>query len=211
MSKYTIVIDLNKCYGCAGCQVACKEWNTSGPYGPLPDINPWGKDQWSMFWLKVLHYESGKYPNVQETSMPIGCMHCDEPACVKVCPVGATYKRPDGIVLVDYDDCIGCKYCINACPYGARVFDPVQGITKKCTMCVDRITSEILPEEDRIPACVRSCPVHARTFGDLDDPQSEVSYLIANNSSFALNPEYGTKPVVRYLPFRGIDTVRRHK
>jgi Fe-S-cluster-containing dehydrogenase component len=122
---------------------------------------------------------------------------------VTVCPTGASYKREaDGIVLVNEDHCIGCGLCAWACPYGAREMDPAEGVMKKCTLCVDRIYNTHLEEEDRIPACVRTCPTSARHFGDLGDPSSEVSQLVAARGGFDLMPEQGTKPVNKYLPPR---------
>jgi Fe-S-cluster-containing dehydrogenase component len=134
---------------------------------------------------------------------PRSCLHCETPACVTVCPTGASYKRAeDGIVLVDEDKCIGCKLCSWACPYGAREYSAVEGVMKKCTLCVDRIYNEHLPEEDRQPACVQACPTKARHFGDLGDPDSDVSKLVAERGGVALMPELGYAPVNRYLPPR---------
>ena len=134
---------------------------------------------------------------------PRSCLHCEEPDCVTVCPTGASYKRAeDGIVLVNPDTCIGCKLCSWACPYGAREYDYGHGVMKKCTLCVDRIYNEQLAEEDRVPACVRACPTGARHFGDLGDPDSAVSQLVAERGGFDLLPEFGYKPVNKYLPPR---------
>ncbi len=134
---------------------------------------------------------------------PRSCLHCETPACVTVCPTGASYKRAeDGIVLVDEDKCIGCKLCSWACPYGAREYSPVEGVMKKCTLCVDRIYNEHLPEAERQPACVQACPTRARHFGDLGDPDSDVSKLVAERGGVALLPELGYAPVNRYLPPR---------
>jgi Fe-S-cluster-containing dehydrogenase component len=120
-----------------------------------------------------------------------------------VCPTGASYKRElDGIVLVDYDKCIGCKYCSWACPYGAREIDENQKVMKKCTLCVDRIYDESLPESERKPACVLACPTSARLFGDVNDPDSNVSEQIRDNGGYQLMPEWGTKPANHYLPRR---------
>ena len=120
-----------------------------------------------------------------------------------VCPTGASYKREeDGIVLVDYDKCIGCKYCTWACPYGAREMDENQKVMKKCTLCVDRIYDETLPEAERKPACVLACPTSARLFGDVNDPDSIVSEQIRDNGGYQLMPEWGTKPANHYLPRR---------
>jgi Fe-S-cluster-containing dehydrogenase component len=122
---------------------------------------------------------------------------------VTVCPTGASYKRAeDGIVLVDEDKCIGCKLCSWACPYGAREYSEVEGVMKKCTLCVDRIYNENLPEAEREPACVQVCPTRARHFGDLGDPESKVSKLVAERGGVALLPELGYAPVNRYLPPR---------
>jgi Fe-S-cluster-containing dehydrogenase component len=134
---------------------------------------------------------------------PRSCLHCETPACVTVCPTGASYKRAeDGIVLVDEDKCIGCKLCSWACPYGAREYSPVEGVMKKCTLCIDRIYNEKLPEAEREPACVQVCPTRARHFGDLGDPESKVSKLVAERGGVALMPELGYAPVNRYLPPR---------
>lgn len=123
-----------------------------------------------------------------------------------VCPTGASYKRAeDGIVLVNEDHCIGCGLCAWACPYGAREMDAAAGVMKKCTLCVDRIYNENLEEVDRVPACVRTCPSGARHFGDLGDPNSEVSLLVAARDGVDLMPEQGTKPVNKYLPPRAKD------
>ncbi|MFN2310319.1 MAG: 4Fe-4S dicluster domain-containing protein, partial [Gammaproteobacteria bacterium] len=121
-------------------------------------------------------------------------------------PTGASYKRAeDGIVLVNESDCIGCGLCAWACPYGAREMDAAEGVMKKCTLCVDRIYNENLPEADRVPACVRTCPAGARHFGDLGDPDSDVSRLVAARGGIDLMPEQGTRPVNQYLPPRPRD------
>jgi Fe-S-cluster-containing dehydrogenase component len=134
---------------------------------------------------------------------PRSCLHCETPACVTVCPTGASYKRAeDGIVLVDEDKCIGCKLCSWACPYGAREYSAVEGVMKKCTLCVDRIYNEHLDEIERQPACVQACPTRARHFGDLGDPESNVSRLVAERGGRDLLPELGYKPVNKYLPPR---------
>ena len=134
---------------------------------------------------------------------PKSCLHCEDAPCVTVCPTGASYKRgEDGIVLVEEDKCIGCGLCAWACPYGAREMDPVDGVMKKCTLCIDRIYNETLEEADRVPACVASCPASARHFGDLGDPASPVSQLVAERGGFDLMPEQACKPTNKYLPPR---------
>ncbi|HZX81437.1 MAG TPA: 4Fe-4S dicluster domain-containing protein [Lysobacter sp.] len=134
---------------------------------------------------------------------PRSCLHCEEPACVTVCPTGASYKRAeDGIVLVDESKCIGCKLCSWACPYGAREYSSVEGVMKKCTLCIDRIYNENLAEAERQPACVQACPTRARHFGDLADPTSKVSRLVAERGGVDLMAELGYKPTNKYLPPR---------
>ena len=154
----------------------------------------------------------------QMVHFPRSCLHCETPDCVTVCPTGASYKRAeDGIVLVDEDKCIGCQLCAWACPYGAREIalphpkaatsdagrkDSKRGTMQKCTLCVDRIYNETLEIRDRQPACVMACPTRARMFGDLGDPDSDVSKVVAERGGFALMPEFGYQPVNRYLPPR---------
>jgi Fe-S-cluster-containing dehydrogenase component len=179
MTQLALVIDLNVCVGCHACVTSCKQWNTSGSAGPLTDDNPYGSDPSGSFFNRVQTFEVGEYPNTQTVHFPKSCLHCEDPPCVPVCPTGASYKRKeDGIVLVDYDKCIGCKYCSWACPYGAREIDESRQVMTKCTLCVDRITDTTLPASERKPACVMACPTNARLFGDIHDPQSEVSEAI---------------------------------
>jgi sulfite dehydrogenase (quinone) subunit SoeB len=154
----------------------------------------------------------------QMVHFPRSCLHCETPDCVTVCPTGASYKRAeDGIVLVDQDKCIGCQLCAWACPYGAREIalphpkastsdagckDSKRGTMQKCTLCVDRIYNETLDERDRQPACVLACPTRARMFGDLGDPDSDVSKTVEARGGYAPMPEFGYRPVNRYLPPR---------
>ncbi|KGM52617.1 hypothetical protein N800_11405 [Lysobacter daejeonensis GH1-9] len=153
---------------------------------------------------------AGASPLAQEVAQPAmtlhfprSCLHCEQPACVTVCPTGASYKRAeDGIVLVDEDKCIGCKLCSWACPYGAREYSHVEGVMKKCTLCIDRIYNEHLDEAERQPACVQACPTRARHFGDLADPESKVSRLVAERGGVDLMPELGYRPTNQYLPPR---------
>ena len=201
--KLGLVIDLDTCVGCQACVVSCKSWNTGNADSPLADTDPWGADP-SGAWLNRVHgFETGKGAEAQIVHFPKSCLHCEDAPCVTVCPTGASFKRvEDGIVLVDESSCMGCGLCAWACPYGAREMDPSEGVMKKCTLCVDRIYNENLPEEDREPACVRTCPARARHFGDLADPDSEVSQLVAERGGFDLMPEQETRPVNKYLPPR---------
>jgi molybdopterin-containing oxidoreductase family iron-sulfur binding subunit len=171
-----------------------------------------------VFWTKVVQKEIGKWPTSNRQYIPMPCMHCKNPPCVDACPTGASYKRPDGIVFVDYDKCMGCRYCEAACPYGARAYidkidgyytkyglglNPYEevmykkhqvGVEEKCNLCVNLVT------QGQLPACVATCPAYARYFGDLDDPSSEVSRMIAERHGYQLLPELGTDPSVYYLP-----------
>ncbi len=205
--KMGLVIDLDTCVGCHACVVSCKGWNTENYGVPLSDQNPYGADPSGTFLNRVHSYEvQPESGPAQLIHFPKSCLHCEDAPCVTVCPTGASYKRTeDGIVLVNEKDCIGCGLCAWACPYGARELDKAEGVMKKCTLCVDRIYNENLPEEDRVPACVRTCPSNARHFGDLGDPDSAVSQLVAERGGMDLMPEQGTKPVNKYLPPRPKD------
>jgi Fe-S-cluster-containing dehydrogenase component len=198
-----LVIDLDTCVGCHACAVACKEWNTSGYMAPLPDFEPYGAEPEGVWFNRIHSFEMRQDGRERTVHFPKSCLHCEEPACVTVCPTGASYKRAeDGIVLVNEDLCIGCELCAWACPYGAREFDDDAGVMKKCTLCVDRIYNEHLEEIDRIPACVQVCPTSARHFGDLGDPNSGVSRMVAERGGFDLMPEHGYGPTNKYLPPR---------
>jgi Fe-S-cluster-containing dehydrogenase component len=205
--KLGLVIDLDTCVGCHACAVNCKEWNTGGHSAPLPDSDPYGAGVTGVWFNRIHTFEAGEGGTSRTVHFPKSCLHCEKPACVEVCPTGASYKRAeDGIVLVNADTCIGCKLCSWACPYGAREFDADEGIMKKCTLCIDRIYNENLPEADRVPACVSTCPASARHFGDLGDPDSAVSRLVAERGGYALMPEMDYAPVNRYLPPRPAKT-----
>jgi Fe-S-cluster-containing dehydrogenase component len=217
--KLGLVIDLDTCVGCHACVISCKGWNTENYGAPLSDQDPYGADPSGTFLNRVHSYEvqppmldRAAAPDAQLIHFPKSCLHCEDAPCVTVCPTGASYKRvEDGIVLVNEADCIGCGLCAWACPYGAREMDAAAGVMKKCTLCVDRIYNENLPEIDREPACVRTCPSSARHFGDFADPDSNVSQLVAERSGMDLMPEQGTKPVNKYLPPRPKDQLARRE
>ncbi|MBI4320614.1 MAG: 4Fe-4S dicluster domain-containing protein [Chloroflexi bacterium] len=200
MVRLGMAIDLNRCIGCHSCYMACKAENFTPP---------------GVFWGRVLEKEIGKYPTVKKMFLPILCNHCEDPACKRVCPTGATSKREDGIVLVDYDKCVGCRACMMACPYDVRFYvkeirsyfpagpTPYEAygyprfqtnVVQKCTFCSHRVDRGLQP------ACVETCPTKARYFGDLGDPASEISQLIAQRGGYQLRAELGTNPSVYYLP-----------
>ena len=177
--QYGMVIDTRRCSGCQACSVACKaEFDV-----PLGATRSW-----------VEYVEKGTFPDVSRNFLPRLCNHCSEPLCVDVCPTGATYKRAkDGIVVVDPDTCIGCKYCMQACPYDARFINPKTGAADKCDFCLHRVENGI------VPACVNTCEGRARVFGDINDPTSEIAKLIASNPVTVLRQGQGTEPNVYYI------------
>ncbi len=233
MRKLGMVIDLNRCIGCRSCAVVCKIHNSLPPGTWWQRVETVGSQEHMI--------PIGEYPDLSEVFLPVPCQHCDNAPCVKVCPVKATWQREDGLVLVDYERCIGCRYCMTACPYGVRQFnwqDSTQsfkegfkkagfeenwfaekdyrygypldhrttdgrlvftqrrpkGVVEKCTFCVQYVDQGLLP------ACVRGCPGNARTFGDLNDPDSEIAKIIRGRDVFKLMADLGTEPKVFYIP-----------
>ena len=219
-------LDLSRCIGCRRCVKACvRENNQSRASADGDHSNP-------IEWIRVLemdkehgvdlshataYYDSVEVPRSGHFYMPVSCQQCRNPSCVRVCPVGATWVERDGIVVIDYDWCIGCRYCMVACPYGARRFnwarpelpaDEVnpsmhvlgnrprpKGVVEKCTFCIQRVRA------DRYPACVEICPVGARKFGNLLDPKSEVRYVLEHKRVFILKEDLNTQP--RFFYFYG--------
>lgn len=211
MPRYVMVIDLRRCVGCQTCTAACKNANATPP-----DVQ----------WRRVLDLESGEFPDVRRSFIPVGCMHCANPPCEEVCPTMATKKRADGLVTIDYDICIGCANCLMACPYEARSIvhemryaygaqpiesetvrcDPARlSVATKCTFCKDRIDQAALTgqvpgrDPDVTPACVNSCMSGAMYFGDIADGESNVSQLLAQSKHFRMHEELGTDPSVYYV------------
>ena len=183
--RYGLVIDLERCIGCHTCAMACKLEN--------------GIEQGS--WIKVITVggdgmdtAGGRYPNLSMYYQPTPCMHCAEPPCIDACPLGAIYRRDDGIVLVDRGRCDGCQLCLSACPYEVLHFDAETNLVGKCTLCSHRI------DQGLEPFCVLCCETEAMYFGDLADPESEVSKLVATGNTCVLLPDAGTGPAVYYCP-----------
>jgi molybdopterin-containing oxidoreductase family iron-sulfur binding subunit len=213
-------LDIGRCIGCRRCVYACVEENNQSRD---PEIH----------WIRVLeferervirgfeledgdpYYDHEQAPAEDKVYLPISCMQCEDSPCTDVCPTGATWTEPDGIVVVDYDWCIGCRYCMAACPYGARKFNwtepelPAEdlnpnmhllgnrprpaGVVEKCTFCIQRV------RDGRYPACHEACPVGARKFGNLLDPDSEIRYLLRAKRTFVLKSELGTRPKFFYF------------
>ncbi len=177
---WAMVVDIRRCIGCQACTIACVMENR-------PPEN--------VFRTIVSTYEVAQDERVDTYVLPRLCNHCDDPPCVPVCPVGATFKAPDGEVLIDADRCVGCGYCVQACPYDARFLNRETGTADKCTFCAHRLEAGLLP------ACVETCVGGARVFGDLADPHSEVSRLLAEyrGEVRVLKPEENTHPNVFYI------------
>ena len=208
--RYGMVVDINRCVGCQTCTISCKHVNDTPP---------------GVQWRRVLDVERGTFPDVERLFLVVGCQHCAEPPCVPVCPTGATQQREDGLVTMDYDQCIGCGYCAVACPYQARTImhdkrwyygeptrqeeavshDDRLGVATKCTFCIEKVddakrtgaTAGV--DLGLTPACAASCIAQAITFGDFNDAKSGVSALIRENAHFQMHEELGTDPQIKYL------------
>jgi molybdopterin-containing oxidoreductase family iron-sulfur binding subunit len=220
MALWGMVIDLDRCTGCQACVMACKAENNVPPVGAKEAQR--GR---IISWMQVLTEEEEGHAGEVKRFLPRPCLQCDDPPCTKVCPVYATYRNPEGIVAQIYARCIGCRFCMAACPYNAKYFNwhryqteaPGQnpdvsvrpkGVVEKCTFCHHRLQKarERALAEGRevaageyVPACAEACPAQAIIFGDLSDPGSEVSRLRRSPRAFRLLEELGTKPKVFYL------------
>jgi molybdopterin-containing oxidoreductase family iron-sulfur binding subunit len=217
---YGYGLDISRCIGCRRCVYACVEENNQSRN---PEIH----------WIRVLelayedatreinleegnpYYEHDQVPKEGCFYLPIACQHCDDSPCTNVCPTGATWRESDGIVVIDYDWCIGCRYCMASCPYGARHFNwaepqlpaeelnpdthiignrpRAKGVVEKCSFCIQRV------RKGRYPACVEVCPVGARKFGNLLDPNSEIRYLLEHTRTFVLKAELRSLPKFFYF------------
>lgn len=221
--QWGMAIDLDRCTGCQACVAACHAENN------LPVSTPESAAKGrAVHWIRVDRYYEGEFPDIRVKYMPVLCQQCDEAPCEPVCPVYATYKNAEGLNVQVYNRCVGTRYCANNCPYSVRFFnwfDPtwpapldlqhnpdvsirMTGVMEKCTFCIQRIQrgkteakqeNRPVADGDINPACVQSCPAKAMVFGDLNDPESEVSRLAANGRSTRLLEHLGTKPKVFYL------------
>ena len=226
MPRWGMVIDLDRCTGCAACEVACKSENNVATVSPGQAAM--GR---AISWMRVMAELDGDFPTLRLRSVPRPCMHCDNPPCVKVCPVAATYLSPEGIVGQIYPRCIGCRYCANACPYTVKYFNwyapqwPAsqrqhlnpdvsvrpKGVIEKCTFCHHRLQKareearaegRELRESDYQPACAEACATQAIVFGDLDNPRHQVGALRHDPRATRLMEDLGTEPKVYYLTRR---------
>ena len=221
--RWGMVVDLDRCTGCQACVVACHAENNVPVVGEEESAR--GR---SMHWIRIERYWEGEYPNVKARFMPVLCQQCTEAPCEPVCPVFATYHSPEGLNAQIYNRCIGTRFCGSACPYKVRMFnwfrpefpEPLteqlnpdvsvrsRGVIEKCTFCIQRIRRaelearslrQVIGDGEIQPACVQTCPSSALIFGDLDDPDSQVSRLARSHRSFRLLDERGTDPAVIYL------------
>ena len=221
--QWAMVIDLDRCTGCEACVVACRVENNIPTVGPEEAAK--GR---SINWIRIERYFEGEYPDVKVRFMPVLCQHCEEAPCEPVCPVYATYRTDEGLNAQVYNRCVGTRYCANNCPYTVRFFnffDPVwdaplekalnpevsvrtRGVMEKCTFCIQRIhkgedkakdEGREVRDGDVTPACVQTCQTKAMYFGNIADPESEVSRLSKSNRATRLLEDLGTKPRVIYL------------
>jgi molybdopterin-containing oxidoreductase family iron-sulfur binding subunit len=221
MARWGLVIDLDRCTACQACVVACKHENN------VPFSDPTTTSEGRLIsWLRLLPIEIPEHGKT--FPLPVMCQHCDRPPCTDMCPTSATYLNPEGIVAQIYDRCIGCRYCANGCPYLVKDFNwtepgwpdemrgminpdvsvRLKGVVEKCTFCHHRLMQareraaaegrELSPG-DFLPACVQTCPPEAMAFGDLDDPESDVTALASSPRAFRLLEELGTRPKVIYM------------
>lgn len=226
MPKWAMVIDLDKCTGCGACMVSCKMENNISVSTPED-----AEKNRVMYWMDMLSSYEGVYPNVEIKRTPKPCFHCDNPPCTKVCPVRATYKNQEGLVAQIYHRCIGCRYCIVACPYNAKVFNWNQpervgepfvpanpdvslrmiGVVEKCSFCAHRLikVKEQADIEDRsikdgeyVPACAEICPADAIYFGDIENKNSRVTKLVKSYRATRKMDDLGVEPKVYYLSKR---------
>jgi Fe-S-cluster-containing dehydrogenase component len=190
MTRYGMVIDLVKCVGCYNCFLACRDEFAGNDYAPYSAPQPMEGGNW----IKVIEKERGQYPKVKVNYVPVTCMHCANPGCMKAAENGAVYRSKEGIVIIDPVKAKGQKQIVSGCPYRVVEWNEALQIPQKCNFC-----AHLLAQGEKVPRCVESCPSGALVFGDLDDPKSHVAKLIASGKTEALHPEFGLKEQVRYI------------
>ncbi len=190
MARYGLLVDVNRCNGCYGCFLACRDEFCGNDYPPYSAAQPYS----GHFWMRIVERERGSYPKVKVAYLKIPCMHCDNPACVEQAPDNAVYKRPDGIVIIDPVKARGHKEILSYCPYRVIYWNEEKELPQKCTMC-----AHLLDQGWEEPRCVEICPTKALIFGDLDDPDSEISGRLAAEKAEVLHPEYELREKVMYL------------
>ena len=210
--RWAMVIDIKKCLQDSGCTRCIEACHTTHNVPDFKDRDHEVKWIWKEPFEHVFPPEGAEYTLAafRDTPLPVFCNHCDQPPCVRVCPTQATWRREDGIVMMDWHRCIGCRYCMAACPYGSRSFnwfDPrpriaqlnldfptrTRGVVEKCNFCEERLA------QGQAPACVAACKEKAMVFGDLEDPDSEVRALLRTRYAIRRRPELGTRPQIYYL------------
>ena len=184
---YALLVDVNKCTGCNGCVVGCKNRHgiAAGEQGRI----------------RIVDVATGDFPAVSRWIFPVMCMQCDYPPCVAVCRYQASFTGENGIVAVDPKKCVGCELCTFACPYGARVMRHEGKVADGCDFCMDRV------QGGQVPYCVATCPTDALVFGDLDDPRSQISLLLQRQGAQPLKKKFRTRPKVFYTHFKALDEI----
>lgn len=190
MARYGMIVDVTKCNGCYNCFLACKDEYCGNEFPPYSASQP----MTGHYWMRIIEKERGKFPKVKVAYTAVPCMHCDNPTCVELAQDGAIYQRPDGIVIIDPVKALGKKELLSTCPYRVIYWNEEKQLPQKCTLC-----AHLLDQGWKEPRCVEVCPTGALVFGNLDDPNSEISKIIASGKTETLHPEYGLKDKVRYI------------
>jgi len=185
-----MVIDTSRCNGCYNCFLACRDEFCGNDYPPYSAAQPYT----GQFWMRLIEKERGKYPKVKVAYAAVPCMQCENAPCVKASPDNAVYRRPDGIVIIDPEKAVGRDEIISACPYRVIYWNEEKKLPQKCTFC-----AHLLDKGWKEPRCVEACPTNALIFGDLEDPDSQISKVTASQDLEELHPEYGLEPGVRYI------------
>ena len=190
MPRYGMLIDVSKCTGCYNCFLACKDEYCGNDYPHYSSAQPPS----GQYWMQLTEKERGTYPKVKLSYVPTPCMQCEEASCVNAASNDAVYRRDDAIVIIDPEKAAGQKEIVSACPYRVIYWNEEKQIPQKCTFC-----AHLLDQGWKEPRCVEACPIGALIFGDLDDPDSEISRIKASQEVEELHPEYGLKPGVSYI------------